>query len=69
MIYNPLKLPFYVKIIFNIKNFGFEIENNPEQANIIIINTCAFLESAREESIENILEIINKESLITVKNI
>lgn len=47
------------KIIFNIKNFGFEIENNPEQANIIIINTCAFLESAREESIENILEMAN----------
>lgn len=45
------------KIIFDIKAFGFEIVNNPEDANIIIINTCAFLESARMEAIENILEM------------
>ena len=44
-------------MIFNLSNFGFKIENNPEKANIIIINTCSFLESARMESIENILDM------------
>lgn len=45
------------KMIFNIKNFGMQIENNPENAEIIIVNTCAFLESARSEAIESILEM------------
>ena len=45
------------KIIYNLSHFGFKIENNPSKANIIIVNTCAFLESARSEAIENILEM------------
>ena len=44
-------------MIFQIKSAGFEIVNKPKEANIILINTCAFLESARRESIENILEM------------
>ena len=44
------------KIIFNIKSAGFTIVNDPKLANIIIINTCSFLESSRLESIENIIE-------------
>ncbi len=44
-------------MIFQIKSTGFEIVNKPQEANIILINTCAFLESARRESIENILEM------------
>lgn len=50
------------RIIFNLKNFGMEIVNNPEEANIIIVNTCSFLESARLEGIENILEMSNYKS-------
>ncbi|MBE5757346.1 MAG: 30S ribosomal protein S12 methylthiotransferase RimO [Clostridiales bacterium] len=45
------------KIIFNIKSFGFQIVNDCTKANIIIINTCSFLESSRMEAIENILEM------------
>ncbi|MBE5735757.1 MAG: 30S ribosomal protein S12 methylthiotransferase RimO [Clostridiales bacterium] len=45
------------KIIFNLKSFGFQIVGNPEDAEIIIVNTCAFLESARLEAIENILDM------------
>jgi len=47
------------RIIFNISNFGFSIVNNTDEANIIIVNTCSFLESARLESIENIVEMAN----------
>ena len=37
---------------------GYEITNNPSEADIIVINTCGFIESSKKESIENILEMI-----------
>ncbi len=39
------------------KDKNFEIVNNAEEANIIIINTCGFIESAKEEAINTILEM------------
>ncbi|MBP3597696.1 MAG: 30S ribosomal protein S12 methylthiotransferase RimO [Clostridia bacterium] len=39
------------------KKAKFEIVNNPEEAEIIIINTCGFIESAKEEAINCILEM------------
>ncbi len=36
---------------------NFEIVNNPEEAEIIVINTCGFIESAKEEAINTILEM------------
>ena len=46
----------------------YEISNNPEEADLIIINTCGFIQSAKEESIEAILEMIEtkKEDSILV---
>ena len=44
-------------IIFNLTNVGFQIVNIADDAEIIVINTCAFLESSRLEAIENILEM------------
>jgi ribosomal protein S12 methylthiotransferase len=35
---------------------GLELINNINEADVIIINTCAFIKEAREESIETILE-------------
>ena len=35
----------------------YEIVNNPEKAEIIVINTCGFIESAKEEAINTILEM------------
>lgn len=34
---------------------GYQLAPSPEAADIILINTCAFIESAREEGAENIL--------------
>ena len=51
------------KIIFSIKNAGFKIVTNPIDAHIIIINTCSFIESSRQESIGTILEMANYKSL------
>ncbi len=39
------------------KKEKFEIVNNPEEAEIIIINTCGFIEPAKEEAINCILEM------------
>ena len=39
------------------KKSGFEIVNIPSQAEILVINTCGFIESAKEEAINTILEM------------
>ena len=38
---------------------GFEIVNDPMEADIVIVNTCGFIEDAKKESIENILDMIS----------
>src|SRR5438552_3493501 len=35
---------------------GMEITSQPEDADVLVVNTCAFIDSAKEESIEAILE-------------
>lgn len=39
------------------KNKKYNIVNDPKQADIIVINTCGFIESAKEEAINTILEM------------
>jgi len=39
------------------KEHKFEIVNNPKEAEIIVINTCGFIETAKEEAINTILEM------------
>ena len=39
------------------KKNGYDIVNNPEVADIIVINTCGFMESAKEEAINTMLEM------------
>lgn len=36
---------------------GYEIVADPEDAHIIIVNTCAFIDDAKEESIDTVLEM------------
>lgn len=38
---------------------GFGIVNDPAKADLIIVNTCGFIESAKRDSIENILDMIS----------
>ena len=40
-----------------IKDKQLEITNNPADAELIIVNTCGFIESAKEESISTILQM------------
>ena len=39
------------------KKNGYKIVNNPEEADIIVVNTCGFIEAAKEEAINTILEM------------
>ncbi len=44
------------KILYSLKENGYEITPNPAKADVIIINTCAFIDKAKKESIDTILE-------------
>lgn len=44
-------------MLSKLQNGGFEIVNDPAEADLIIVNTCAFIESAKKESIESILDM------------
>ena len=39
------------------KKHSFEVVPKPEEADIIVVNTCGFIESAKEEAINTILEM------------
>ena len=43
-------------MLYNLHSAGFEITPNEEEAEIIVINTCGFIESAKQEAIENVLD-------------
>ncbi|MGN1161327.1 MAG: 30S ribosomal protein S12 methylthiotransferase RimO [Candidatus Fimenecus sp.] len=47
---------------------GFDIVNDPAEADLIIVNTCGFIESAKRESIESILDMVSyKEDFPSIK--
>ena len=48
-----------------LKNY-YEIVNNKEEADILIINTCGFIEASKKESIDVILDNINKKQKVVV---
>ncbi|MBQ7602791.1 MAG: 30S ribosomal protein S12 methylthiotransferase RimO, partial [Clostridia bacterium] len=59
------------RILYNLKQFGWQTTTNPQDAQIIIVNTCAFIEPARLESIQTIKKMLkyksqNAEKIIVV---
>ena len=50
-----------------IKNRNHEIVVDPDEAEVIVVNTCAFIESAREEAINAILEMASKKTTGSLK--
>lgn len=45
------------RMLASLKAADFEITNEEEKAEVIIVNTCGFIESAKTEAIENIIEV------------
>ena len=44
-------------MLHHLATAGYEITAEAEEADIIVLNTCGFIESAKNESIENILDL------------
>lgn len=44
-------------MLSNLAKGGYQITADPQEADVIIVNTCAFLESARREAIQTALEM------------
>lgn len=45
------------RLLYLLKEAGYEITPEEEKADVIIVNTCGFIESAKSEAIENIVEV------------
>lgn len=53
-------------MLYTLKEAGFELVQNVEHSDVAIINTCGFIEDAKQESIDEILELVRmkKEGII-----
>ena len=57
------------KMLFSLKNYGFEIVSEASDAQIVIVNTCAFIEPARQEAIANIFDTLKLKTLANVERV
>ncbi|MCD7740638.1 MAG: 30S ribosomal protein S12 methylthiotransferase RimO [Ruminococcus sp.] len=46
------------RMMFKLRDYGFELIQDAALADVAIINTCGFIQSAKQEAIETILEFI-----------
>lgn len=46
-------------MLYNLQQAGYQLTASPQDAEVIIVNTCAFLESARREAIDTALEMFH----------
>ena len=57
-------------LLYTLKNRGFIIVNDPADADAVIVNTCGFIESAKQESINEIIELGKlKDQAVLLKDI
>lgn len=56
-------------LMFTLKNKGFTIVNDPADADAVIVNTCGFIDSAKQESIDEIIELGKLKQEGTIKAI
>lgn len=52
-----------------LKEAGYEITNNAAEADTVVVNTCGFIESAKQESVDAILEAANLKSSGSAKRL
>lgn len=56
-------------LLAKIKNNGYELVANVGESDVAIVNTCGFIQAAKEEAIENILELAQLKKEGTIKAI
>ena len=44
-------------MLATLENAGYELVADENEAEVIIVNTCGFIESAKQESIDTILDL------------
>ncbi|WP_375659993.1 MULTISPECIES: 30S ribosomal protein S12 methylthiotransferase RimO [unclassified Bartonella] len=54
------------RIITRLRSEGYEISRQHQGADVVIVNTCGFLDSARKESLANIDEALKKNGKVIV---
>ncbi len=57
------------KLIGALKNTNYDITDNPEDADTMVINTCGFIDMARQESIDTILQATELKKKGTLNNL
>lgn len=56
-------------LLAKLKNSGYELTGDISKCDAVIVNTCGFIQSAKEEAIENILELAELKKEGTIKAI
>lgn len=54
-------------MLAKIAKAGFKIVNEAGLADVVIINTCGFIQSAKEEAIEEIMEAISRKMTVSTR--
>jgi len=57
------------RMLYKLKKHGYELVTEPGLADIAVVNTCGFIQSAKEEAIETVLELGKLKEEGTIKKI
>ena len=57
------------RMLYKMRNHGYKLVTEPGEADIAVVNTCGFIQSAKEEAIETILELVTLKNEGTIKKI
>jgi len=57
------------RMLYKLRNHGYELVTEPGLADIAVVNTCGFIQSAKEEAIETIIELGKLKEEGTLKKI
>lgn len=57
------------RMLHKIREHGYAIVTDPAKADVVVVNTCGFIQSAKEEAIDTILELSKLREEGTIKKI
>ena len=57
------------RMLFKLRKHGYTLVKEPGDADVVVVNTCGFIQSAKEEAIETILELAELKKEGTIQKI